>query len=117
VKHVTIVSKIYRPAKSGHASQKSHADLKLLDGTKSPGNNIEARGRLLPGSSSYLPRSNVDLGLLQVFSSRSGHLPHSPKPWKVPTIEYNVITTPEGEEALLKAAELARVIGVPIHID
>jgi hypothetical protein len=113
VKHITIVSKIYRPAKSGHASQKTHADLKLLDGTKLPGADIEARGRPLPGSSSHLPRSHVDLRLLRVFSSRSGELPHSPKMWKVPTIEYNVITTPEGEETLLKGAEISSWLAYP----
>jgi hypothetical protein len=116
VKHVTIVSKIYRSAKSSHASSKTHADLKFLDGTTSPSADIEARGLPLPGSSSYLPRSRVDLGLLRVFSSRSGELPHSPKEWKVPTIEYNVITTPEGEKTLLEAAEIAKEIGVPIAL-
>ena len=113
VQHVTVVSKIHRPSCVGQEYRfLPFSDYKFLDVTKAPGADIAVRGMPILGSSIYLPKEHVDLYHLEMES----RLP-SPIEWKVPVIEYNVITTPRGEELLLESAMAAKQTGDPVILD
>jgi hypothetical protein len=113
VQHVIVVSKIHRPSCVGQEYRfLPFSDYKFLDVTKAPGADIAVRGMPILGSSIYLPKEHVDLYHLEMES----RLP-SPIEWKVPVIEYNVITTPRGEELLLESAMAAKQTGDPVILD
>ncbi len=113
VQHLIVVSKIYRPSCDGQDYRSlPSSDYKFLDGTKVPGADIAVRGVPILGSSIYLPKEHVDFYHLEMES----RLP-SPIEWKVPVIEYNVITTPRGEELLLESAMAAKQTGDTVLLD
>ncbi|CZR67492.1 uncharacterized protein PAC_17391 [Phialocephala subalpina] len=124
VKHVTFVCKMY--ALHGlwaDTTPKKHAHLKFLDAqvdspfivddgfaTDPPQDfqlNIKVQGFEIPNSNTWLSVKQLDMTTLKALSVVSGGKADSPKAWKIPRIDYDVITTPCGEELLLQEAQEA----------
>ncbi|KAE8442768.1 hypothetical protein EG329_002856 [Mollisiaceae sp. DMI_Dod_QoI] len=109
VRNVTIVSKMYCMPGFRDTSPGMYANLKFLDDmTEVSGADIKIRGLDVPCSKSWLVQMRVEQEWLKALSDVSGELPASPKPWQMPNINYNVITTPHGEELLLQEAKEAK---------
>ncbi|KAF8850817.1 hypothetical protein BDZ45DRAFT_696418 [Acephala macrosclerotiorum] len=122
IKNVTIVTKVY--ALQGlwpDTTPKKHANLKFLDAevehpftdieddfTIDPPQDLQANARVqgleIPNSNAWLSRKQVDIKTLTALSTLSGANADSLRAWKVPNIDYDVITTPFGEELLLQQA-------------
>ena len=103
VRSVTIVNKKYVMPGFKDTYPNMHGELKFLDNmTKTSGSDISIQGLPIPYSKSWISDDGVDVGFFEQIKYLFQKFEQS---WKVPSISYNIITTPHGEELLLQEAK------------
>jgi hypothetical protein len=109
IKSVTIVNKKYCMPGFRDTYPNMHGELKFLDNMlKVAGSNITIQGFPIPRSKDWISDRPVDVTELeQIRNFPQNYDIFASKSWNIPSISYNVITTPHGEELLLQEAREA----------